>query len=305
MTIILGILVPISAAAQDEADYTIGPDDVLKFQVWSRPDLSGEATVDPSGEVLLPLLGSVQAAGRTPVELGEELSERYRIMDTGISEVLVSVAEYRSRSVTVVGEVKSPGRFTFQEIPGIWEILLNAGGATSEADLAAVQVVRKDPKEGEPPTVSVDLSAGIEDTDPASLPKLRPRDTLIIPSLEGETPSGDNFQILGSVKTPGVYRIGTAETVIEALAVSGGSLPQADLRKVLLTRPTSDGVVSYHLDIQGHLSQGKPLADFELKAGDTVMVPGKKLLGVTSVFNLVLGVTSILTAVSTLIIALS
>jgi len=302
---LLFILTPVVAQADPEP-YRIGIDDLLQVQVWSRPDLSGQVPVDQSGDIQLPLLGSVPAANRTPEELGGELSRRYGILDAKISEVIVSVAEYRSRSVTVVGEVKNPGRYSFQSIPNLWEILLAAGGPTPQAALGSVQIVRKDKQGDELPTVTVDLSAGIEGTKLESLPVVRPHDTVLISSLGGEaSAAGESFQVLGAVAKPGVYKIGSAASLIEALAVSGGPLPTADLSKVRLTRPTPKGVAAYELDVEGHLYKGEPIADMHLKSGDTITVPTSRAVDVGTMVTRIIGLTSIITAISTLVLALN
>lgn len=300
------LLVSIHPAVHADEPYRIGSDDVLRIQVWPRSDLGAEVSVDASGNVALPLLGSVAAAGKTATELGQELLGRYQILDPSISEVFVNVAQYLSQRVTVVGEVRNPGKYTFRKIPGLWDVLLGAGGATPNADMSAVQISRKEREAGEPQAVTVDLSGGLEGTDPDKLPKLRTDDTILVPSLAGEHGGGEEFQILGSVRTPGVYRLGSAGTVVEALALSGGPLPDADLSKVRLTRPTDSGVVAYRLDIKGHLYEGKPLSDMKLRAGDTVTVPGGSGgISLGSVFGEVLKFTSIITAVSSLVVALN
>src|SRR5262245_37674295 len=99
--LLLVCLYPAVVLAQADP-YRIGVDDLLQVQVWSRPDLSGQVPVEPSGEIQLPLLGSVPAANRTPEELSAELSRRYGILDAKISEVIVTVAEYSSSSASVV-----------------------------------------------------------------------------------------------------------------------------------------------------------------------------------------------------------
>lgn len=304
--VFLLLLLSPAVAQADPEPYRIGIDDLLQIQVWSRPDLSGQVPVAASGEIQVPLLGSVPAANRTPEELSAELSRRYGILDAKISEVIVTVAEYRSRSVTVVGEVKNPGRYSFQSIPNLWEILLAAGGPTPQAALGSVQIVRKDKQGDEPPTVTVDLSAGIEGTKMESLPAVRPHDTVLVSSLGGEaSAAGESFQVLGAVAKPGVYKIGSAASLIEALAVSGGPLPTADLSKVRLTRPTPKGVAAYELDVEGHLYKGEPLADMHLKSGDTITVPPNRSMDVGTLVTRIVGITSIITAFSTLIIALN
>jgi polysaccharide export outer membrane protein len=264
------------AAVLEETEYRIGPEDVLEIQIWERPDLAGLVTVSFPGTIQLPLVGGIEAAGQSVAELGRHLTERYQLLDPSIPEVMVAVAEYGSQSVTVVGEVRAPGPYAFRTIPDLWAVILKAGGATDMADLARVQVVREEPDADEALTVTVDLSQGIEETLREELPDLQPRDTIVIPSIGENAISGDRFQVLGAVQSPGTYRISAAETVIEAISASGGPLPYADLRQVRLTRSTSEGVVSYKLDLHGYLYEARPLADLELKPGDTITVPGSE-----------------------------
>jgi polysaccharide biosynthesis/export protein len=303
---LITVVPPTLAQSQDVAgEYRIGPEDILQIQVWSRPDLSGQFPVDLSGDIRVPLIDAVHAAGRTTAELGKELTQRYGILDSNISDVVVSVAEYRSQTVTVVGEVRSPGRYSFPVIPNVWEVILGAGGATPSADLSGVQIVRKEPAEGEERTVTVDLSAGAEGIDPSTLPVLHPRDTVIVPSLVGNVSSGESFQVLGAVRTPGIYRLSSAGTVVEALAASGGPTDNADLNHVRLTRPTESGVAAYDLDVRGHLYEGTPLVDMKLKEGDTVTVPAHGGVNVGAVLTEFLRLGGIVTAVSGLVVALN
>ena len=296
--LLLVLAVPGPLWAQAETEYRLGSEDVLHIQVVGRPDLGGDPTVDPSGSLELPLLGQVKAVDRTTSELASQLSQRYSILDPKISQVLVTVSQYNSRRVTVVGEVRTPGRYGFRTIPGLWEVLLGAGGPTPGADLSQVEIVRKESDTAEPQVITVDLSAGVKGTNPDSLPKLRPKDTLVVPSLSREAaPTGSTFQVLGSVRTPGVYRLTAAKTVVEALALSGGSLADADLRKVQLTRKAGGGVVAYQLDIEGHLRRGEPAADLELKAGDTVTVPAR---GGATFFNRLLGIAPLVSVITSL-----
>ncbi len=171
---LLALLCARVASAQDQAAYKLGVDDAVQVQVWQRADLSGTYVVDGDGNIVLPLLGAVPAKGLTADALAKDLERRYAILDPGISQVLVSVSRYSSRYLTVVGEVHNPGRYTFREMPALWDAILAAGGATSQADMASVQIVRKEKEGGETKTLTVDLSAGLESTPADSLPRSGP-----------------------------------------------------------------------------------------------------------------------------------
>ena len=265
------VAVPILASAEDE--YRIGPDDVLRIHVWGRTELDGEVAVDPDGRVRLPLVGEAAAAGLTVTELGRQLAERYTIVDPHVSDVQVSIVQYNSRKITLVGEVRNPGAYGSPAIPTLWELILAAGGANATADLSRVQIVRKGPNAGEPRVITADLSGGPGAAAADSLPALRPLDTVVVPSASAAVvPTGTGVQVLGAVRTPGAYAIAPGQRVLDALAASGGPLPEADLEKVKLTRTTDSGLVSFMLDLAAHF-EGRSLDNLDLRAGDSIFVP--------------------------------
>jgi polysaccharide biosynthesis/export protein len=290
-----------SGDTSDGADeYRLGPEDVIEIQVWGRDDLSGPVMIDFSGEVQVPLLGAIYAEGRTVQALSAHLTERFQLLDSTISEALVSVTQYNSRSITVTGEVRNPGRFGFRIIPDIWAVLLQAGGVNPGADMSRIEVIHEDAVGDETQKKSYDLSDGIDDTPEADLPVLRPKDTIVIPAIGEEGISGDKIYVLGAVKTPGVYRLGAAERIVEALAISGGALPHADLKQIHLTRKTEDGVVSYSLNLHGYLYDARPVTDFELMAGDVITVPASESTLFGEIMNTVLRLAPVITAVVSL-----
>lgn len=265
-----------SSPSDDE--YTFGPGDVAQVEVFGREGLSTMVTVDPAGRVQVPMLGTVEVAGRTPADLTEELTQRYQLLDPGISEVLVSVARYNSRTLTVIGQVGTPGTFGFRSIPDLWEVLLTAGGMTPEAATGRVQIVRRERTPDEPRTLIVDLSEGIENTPAEAIPELRPKDTIVVPALDQRSPEGDAFRILGAVAEPGNYSLTLAEDVIEALGVAGGPSSEADLGQVRLLRRNALGSMAYEIDLESYLYEADPPGGLRLRAGDTITVPQEQSL---------------------------
>jgi len=288
-----------AAFAQDRASYVLGSDDIVRIQVWQRPDLSGSFRVDTDGNIVLPLVGAVKAEGLTPERLSAELERRYAILDPGVTEVLVSIADFGSLYLNVVGEVRSPGRQTFREIPSVWDALLAAGGTTPGADMSRVQVVRSTGAGTVPTTLLVDLSSGVADTPSGSLPPLASGDNIIVPSIEEGVVAGDQIQVLGAVARPGVYPLRGADSVVKAISLSGGSASNADLAEVRLARPSATGILVYHLDLEGYLLEGHPTADLALRPGDTITVPPRSG-GIGSIFSGVFAVVPLITAVTSL-----
>lgn len=272
------IAAPMTGHAQtggsaESAEYAFGRDDILGITVFGKPEFTGEVSVDFRGMIQVPLVGEVRAAGRSPSQLGEYLTERYQLLDPGITEVLVSVVEYKSRTITVVGEVRSPGPYGFVEIPGLWDVILTAGGPQADADLSRVQIMRGTPREGESASIVVNLSAGMDQANHGSLPQLYAQDKVFIPSAE-DVPVGDqDFQVLGAVSSAGTYRISVATNVIEALSAAGGPTKDADLKSVFLTRSTPTGTKSWRVNLQDYIESAQTPNNLDLLAGDTVMVP--------------------------------
>ncbi|HZM17004.1 MAG TPA: SLBB domain-containing protein [Candidatus Krumholzibacteria bacterium] len=292
------LLVAVVAGAQDPAQYKIGTEDVIRIVVGTRTDLT--ALVRADGKVVF-AGEELQAAGLTPRQLGIALTERNSIRQPGAPPVIVEVLQCNSRKVTVSGEVRTPGTFPLCSIPDLWTLLTkDAGGLTAIADLSRVQILRA---EGEPKLVLVDLSTAPQGKIPKNMPEVRPRDTITVPSLAAEatTVTGSSFQILGSVRNPGVYPLSRAGTVMDALGVAGGHLPEANLKKVALTRNNGDSVVAYKLNLQALLYEGETGANFDLQSGDTVTIPTKSFGPGTVARGLVI-LLPLITSITTLIV---
>jgi polysaccharide export outer membrane protein len=97
-----------------DADYRIGPQDVLDINVFQVADLTKTVQVDIGGKILLPLVGQITAAGRTPGQLSEDLKTALSKTYMRDPQVVVSVKEASSQKVTVDGAVMQPGIYALQ-----------------------------------------------------------------------------------------------------------------------------------------------------------------------------------------------
>lgn len=126
-------------------EYRIGPSDILSITVWQQPELSRTVTVRPDGVITYPLLGDIQVASLTPVELRDLIAESLKdYVVILLSEVTVSVDSINSYTVSVMGEVNSPGRFSFQSPVTVIDVLAEAGGFTAFAESSKVVILRKE-----------------------------------------------------------------------------------------------------------------------------------------------------------------
>lgn len=124
--------------------YHIGASDVLTINVWNHSNLDRTVTVRPDGKISFSLVGDVYATGLEPTELQVVIEEALREYLTIIpGEVSVTVDEVHSYKVSVLGEVRSPGRFEFQSQVSILEALAQAGGLTEFATADRILVIRQ------------------------------------------------------------------------------------------------------------------------------------------------------------------
>jgi polysaccharide biosynthesis/export protein len=132
-----------SAATVDPSTYRVGPEDVLEISVWREETLKKEALVRPDGGISYPLIGEVQAAGRTVGEIREEIVKR---LDKYIPDPVVSVTVLKtgSQRIYVIGKVAKPGEFQVGRYVDVLQALSMAGGLTPFADSGNIRVMRRD-----------------------------------------------------------------------------------------------------------------------------------------------------------------
>jgi polysaccharide export outer membrane protein len=126
----------------DDGDYKIGPEDVLDISVWKNDELSRTVPVRPDGKVSLPLVNDIQAAGLTPSRLRQELTRRLSEYVPS-PEVAVIVREVHSAKVSVVGAVRSPGRYEVRSPATVLELIALAQGFTDFAARDRIVVLRQ------------------------------------------------------------------------------------------------------------------------------------------------------------------
>lgn len=128
-------------ASQNDAEYKIGPQDLLRIDVWKEAEISRTVPVRPDGKISLPLLNDMQAAGLTPMQLSAAIAEGLKKYVQN-PQVTVSVAEINSRRVYVTGEVTKPGAFPLLPDMTVLQALSGSGGFTQFAKLKGIYVLR-------------------------------------------------------------------------------------------------------------------------------------------------------------------
>ena len=173
--LLLCLLVPLYVWANDSA-YLIGPSDLLEISVWGEQNLSRQVTVRLDGFISLPLIGDIEAAGKTPTQLKSDL-------EAGLSRFIkdphcaVIVLDPRSKRYYVQGQVTHPGQFTLDQVLNLTQVIPIAGGFTQWADEGNIVILRTNGDKEK--RIEVDyrkiLKGKAEDVP------IKPGDTIIVP----------------------------------------------------------------------------------------------------------------------------
>lgn len=163
------------------ADYVIGPGDVLNVFVYHAPDLSATLPVRPDGRISVPLIPDVQASGKTPSELGHDISQRLEkyVKEPNVTVMVTSFTGPFDRQIKVVGEAVQPTAIPYRDHMTLLDVMIEAKGLTRFAAGNRAEIVRG--TGATRATIPVHLSSLLRDGDISQNVEMRPGDTLIIP----------------------------------------------------------------------------------------------------------------------------
>lgn len=130
------------AALAQDLGYTVKAGDLLSISVWKEPDLQREALVRPDGSFSFPLVGEVDARGKTVADLNKLVMQR---LGKYISDpvVTVTVQEVKGNKIYVIGQVNRPGEFVVNPSVDVMQALSMAGGTTPFASLGDIVILRR------------------------------------------------------------------------------------------------------------------------------------------------------------------
>jgi polysaccharide export outer membrane protein len=160
-------------------DYLIGAEDIIEVMVWKNPDLSRVVNVRPDGRISLPLIGDVQAAGLTAIQLRDSISESLKNYYKQTPEVSVIVNQVNSYAIYVLGEVRTPGKYVVKSGTTFLQAVTLAGGFTDFASKSNILLRRRGIGDAQETAIGIaykDVLVGKQ-----SNILLKPGDTIIIP----------------------------------------------------------------------------------------------------------------------------
>jgi len=248
----------------------LGPGDELEVTVYGAPDLSGHTRVSADGNISMPLIGYVRVAGLSSSEAEATIEAQLR-KNNVVNDPQVSVyaKEYTSSGISVAGEVAKPGFYSALGPHRLFDVLQAAGGTT---DRAANKVVISHRDQKDATTLSISK-------DPAQMAvsnvELQPGDTVVVPKA-------GIVYVLGEVTRPGGYVLNSTGgiTVLQVVAVAGGTTHVASAGKTKLLRKTENGFQEQQIDLK-KLLRGQ-IHDVPVRDEDILFVPTS---GVKSALN--------------------
>lgn len=244
----------VAAKGANVAEYQLGAGDQIKVSVFQNPDLTVETRVGEDGYITYPLVGRVRVGGQTVAAAERALAqalEKGQFLQK--PQVNISPLQMRSMQVSVLGEVRDPGRFALQTVnTRVSELLAMAGGiAPTGADVAIVTGERA----GKPFRKEIDIPAMF-------LSKGLGDDITVAAGDVIYVQRAPMFYVYGEVQSPGSYKIQRDMTVRQALAQGGGLTPRGTERRLELHRR----------DAQGKLQVHKPKLDDAVQPDDVLQV---------------------------------
>jgi polysaccharide biosynthesis/export protein len=232
---------PATSRAPSSPEYVVGAQDVLNVTVFGEADISKRYTVDADGTIDFPFIGRVRAAGQTLRQVQDSLVKKLGSGFLVNPQIAIEVAEFKSQSIFITGEVRSPGAYPIKGNMTIVEALALAG-PTQTASNEVVVVRPKNPAEHSGPLLpgngesAETTKVNIRDLQSGNFSLnilLQPGDTVFVPKAE-------TFFVTGYVRSPGSFVYEPGMQVLQAIALAGGLTERGSNRGMKIMR-TVDG----------------------------------------------------------------
>lgn len=239
------------------SDYTLGPGDVLRIQLWGKENQNLELAISRDGSISFPESGPMSVAGLSFDEARQQIKKRVSEQYIGV-EASVSLGELRSMRVFVLGEARNPGSYSVSSLSTITNALYVSGGIKQTGSLRNVQHKRDGKLLG-----TLDLYDLLMAGDSSGDDRLQPGDVIFIPAV------GKRAGIDGEVYRPALYELKGENSLAELVEMAGGLTPQAYPQRINIER-TNEDFLRIIAEADFTTPKGRQA---RIKAGDKVDIP--------------------------------
>lgn len=252
----VGVSPPPEATSQPSQLLQVGRGDQLRVEVFGSPELATTTSVADDGSIHIPFAGPVIVVGLSPSEAARKVATALKAGDFLVNpQVSVTVIQSLSQRVSVLGEVRSPGRYVIESDTTVFDLIAKAGGRTEKGS-DTVYILRPDAS-GVLQRLPVDTYSVMTPSADGSvtpIQTLRGGDSILVPKA--------TFMITGQISAPGEYRIEGEMLLFQAIARAGGVTAMGSTSRVEIRRRGPD---DKFINIKGK-------TDMQVQPGDVIKV---------------------------------
>jgi polysaccharide export outer membrane protein len=256
-SLLLVAFLALSTASVSAQNSSLGAGDLVKISVYGQPDLNTVTRIGSDNRINFPLIGSVRIGGLTLTAaeqlIAAELKRRNFVRNAQVSILLEEQRATNQNSVTILGQVQTPGKYPLQEVAidgvkTLVDLIAQAGGLKKEA---ADHLLLLDNAQGSGKQ-KIDLIALLQLGDLENNARLRGGEVVVVPAMEV-------FYIYGHVAKPGRYRMQRNMTVMQAISVSGGITATGSENGIVIKRNSGKRVESINAKLDSALRKNDVL----------------------------------------------
>lgn len=252
---------------QISPNYRVGPQDMIEISVFGHPEFSRSVRVSEEGKIPFPYIGEIEINGLTRLEIEKKLKTAIDEMLLQDAQVIVSIKEFHSQKVSLLGAVGNQGQYELEGPETLQSLISKAGGITESAGKDII-VIRQLPDKTTR-TLRIPIYDLMINGDPTLDIPLQANDRINVPIEEMV-----KIYFVGEVNSTGVLEVKKSEipTLQQAIIQMGGFTTKAAQKRVMIKRMGPDGkeqILTYN--VRAILKGRKK--DIPLKENDTIYVP--------------------------------
>ncbi|MEO7453842.1 MAG: polysaccharide biosynthesis/export family protein [Fimbriimonadales bacterium] len=275
---LLGIAGSALAQAVSSEPYRLRPEDVLAIRVYGEDDMSVDSPINLDGTISVPLLGFLNAAGKTTAELERHITQALKTAEYFVDpKVSVNIVRFRELRASVTGAANRPGEFIFKPGDRVLSLISQAQGyGFNRADLRKSVLIRK----GSMEQIPLDLHAMLIRNDMSQNYELRDGDIINIPETRL-----NRVGVIGFAQRPGQFDWYEGMTLADALSQAGGEIPyRSRMSQIQIQRVTPGREFEYQkfkVDFTRFTSNNDFSQNVALQPGDVIFIPASNNVDIT------------------------
>lgn len=212
-------------------NYVVGAGDVLMIEIYGDSEVSYELTVSPEGNINVPYVGVISVAGATieqaTTRIKSQLSQIYTGINSGATQVNITIGNIRSINVVLTGEIVQPGTYTLPSVASVFNALYASGGPTENGSMRDIRIIRN----GQ--VISrLDVYDFLTDGSLSNNVTLQDQDVIFVPTYF------KRVELIGQVKRPALFEIREGESFNDLLRFAGGFTEYAYQNRIQVLKNT-------------------------------------------------------------------